>query len=153
MEQEQDANFISRLHGGKLKIIPWPVIESKGFYKLFSTLKKLLDLQKTSHTTASEFLLTIKTLMAKLKVYSPTPCRDIFHLKSSGRQMTGERCLVCILSLFPGLYSFSRIENMAEHRTSNLSALLPIALATGYSEVEPGIEPLKVILSAIKINR
>ncbi|KAF8490267.1 hypothetical protein F5888DRAFT_1595381, partial [Russula emetica] len=32
---------------------------------------------------------------------------------------------------------------MTEHRTSNLSALLPIALATGYSEVEPGIEPLK----------
>jgi hypothetical protein len=81
VEQEQDANFISRLHGGKLKIIPWPVIESKGFYKLFSTLKKLLDLQKTSHTTASEFLLTIKTLMAKLKVYSAPPCRDIFSLK------------------------------------------------------------------------
>jgi hypothetical protein len=43
------------------------VIESKGFYKLFSTLKKLLDMQKTSHTTAGEFLHTIKTLMAKLK--------------------------------------------------------------------------------------
>ena len=76
VEQEQDANFISRLHGGKLKIIPWPVIESKGFYKLFSTLKKLLDLQKTSHTTASEFLHTIKTLMAKLKVYSCTFPQD-----------------------------------------------------------------------------
>jgi hypothetical protein len=68
VEQEQGANFISRLHGGKLEIIPWPVIESKEFYKLFSALKKRLDLQKTSHMTAGEFLHTIKTLMAKLKV-------------------------------------------------------------------------------------
>ncbi len=75
VEQEQDANFISRLHGGKLKIIPWPVIESKGFYKLFSSLKRLLDLQKTSHTTANEFLRTIKTLMAKLKAYTFPTCR------------------------------------------------------------------------------
>jgi len=71
VEREQDANFISRLHGGKLEIIPWPVIESKEFYKLFSTLKKRLDLQKTSHVTAGEFLHTIKTLMAKLKVFFP----------------------------------------------------------------------------------
>jgi hypothetical protein len=69
VEQEQDANFISRLHGGKLDIIPWPVIESKEFYKLFTTLKKRLDLQKVSHPTAREFLHTIKTLMAKIKVY------------------------------------------------------------------------------------
>ena len=68
VQQEQRANFISRLHRGKLDIIPWPVIESKEFYKLFSTLKKRLDSQKTSHTTAGEFLYTIKTLMAKLKV-------------------------------------------------------------------------------------
>jgi hypothetical protein len=67
VQQEQDANFISRLHGGKLDIIPWPVIESKEFYKLFSTLKKRLDQQKFSHPTAGEFLHTIKTLMAKLK--------------------------------------------------------------------------------------
>ena len=68
VQQEQRANFISRLHRGKLDIIPWPVIESKEFYKLFSTLKKRLDSQKTSHATAGEFLHTIKTLMAKLKV-------------------------------------------------------------------------------------
>lgn len=68
VQQEQDANFISRLHGGKLDIIPWPVIASKEFYKVFGTLKKRLDLQKTSHPTAGEFLHTIKTLMAKLKV-------------------------------------------------------------------------------------
>jgi hypothetical protein len=70
VQQEQRANFISRLHRGKLDIIPWPVIESKEFYKLFSTLKKRLDSQKVSHPTAGEFLHTIKTLMAKLKVRS-----------------------------------------------------------------------------------
>jgi hypothetical protein len=68
VKQEQDANFISRLHRGKLDIIPWPVIESKEFYKLFATLKRQLDQQKISHPTAGEFLHTIKTLMAKIKV-------------------------------------------------------------------------------------
>ncbi|KAH9984573.1 hypothetical protein BJV77DRAFT_1062131 [Russula vinacea] len=51
----------------KLQIIPWPVIESKEFYKLFSALKRKLDQQATSHHTAGEFLHTLKTLMAKLK--------------------------------------------------------------------------------------
>ena len=75
MEQEQDANFISRLHGGKLDIIPWPVIESKEFYKSFTTLKRRLDLQKVSHPTAGEFLHRIKTLMAKLKVRHSLCCQ------------------------------------------------------------------------------
>ena len=68
VQQEQDDNFISRLHGGKLDIMPWPVIESREFYKLFETLKVRLDQQRLSHSTAGEFLHTIKTLMAKLKV-------------------------------------------------------------------------------------
>ena len=33
---------------------------------------------------------------------------------------------------------------MAEHRAKSLSALLQIALATGFSEVDPEHEPLKV---------
>jgi len=36
---------------------------------LFSALKKRLDLQNISHMTAGEFLHTIKTMMAKLKVF------------------------------------------------------------------------------------
>ncbi|KAF8270133.1 hypothetical protein EI94DRAFT_1572289 [Lactarius quietus] len=67
VQDEQDANFITRLHAGKLQIIPWPVIGTREFYKLFSALKKKLDQQRTSHKTAGEFLLTLKTLMAKLK--------------------------------------------------------------------------------------
>ncbi|KAF8267057.1 hypothetical protein EI94DRAFT_1731643 [Lactarius quietus] len=109
VQEEQDANFISRLHGGKLDIIPWPVIESRSFYKLFATLKKRLDLQKISHPTAGEFLYTIKTLMAKLKA------NDWGSLSHT----------------------------MAEHRAKSLTALLPIALATGYTEIEPELEPLK----------
>lgn len=109
VEQEQDANFISRLHGGKLDIIPWPVIESKEFYKSFTTLKRRLDLQKVSHPTAGEFLHTIKTLMAKLKA------NDWGALS----------------------------QTMAEHRAKSLSSLLQIALATGFSEIDPELEPLK----------
>ena len=68
VESEQDSNFISRLHQGNLNIIPWPVIESEGFYQLFRRVKKALDQQPVSHRTAGEFWLTLKTLMAKLKV-------------------------------------------------------------------------------------
>ena len=68
VQDEQDANFISRLHGGKLDIIPWPVIESRQFYALFPTLKRRLYAQRVTHHTAGEFLHTLKILMAKLKV-------------------------------------------------------------------------------------
>jgi hypothetical protein len=71
VQDEQDANFITRLHGGKLQIIPWPVIGSEDFYTLFFELKKKLH-QQSSHRIAGEFLHTLKTLMAKLKVCSPT---------------------------------------------------------------------------------
>ncbi|KZP02990.1 hypothetical protein FIBSPDRAFT_769606, partial [Athelia psychrophila] len=67
VQDEQDANFITKLHAGKLSIIPWPVIESRDFYRLFPTLKKSLDKQIVTHRTAGEFLHTLKTLMAKLK--------------------------------------------------------------------------------------
>ena len=32
---------------------------------------------------------------------------------------------------------------MAEHRAKSLSGLLSFALATGYAEIEPDLEPLK----------
>ena len=35
-------------------------------------------------------------------------------------------------------------DNMTEHRVKLLSALLPFALATGYSQINPVIETLKV---------
>ncbi|KAI6143615.1 hypothetical protein BKA82DRAFT_2416446 [Pisolithus tinctorius] len=67
VQDEQEANFITRLHAGRLNIIPWPVIESKEFYKLFTKLKRCLDQQPVTHPAAGEFLHKMKTLMAKLK--------------------------------------------------------------------------------------
>ena len=68
VQEEQESNFISRLHAGQLNIIPWPVIESKQFYTLFPAIKIQLDKQKFTHGNAGNFLRTMKTLMAKLKV-------------------------------------------------------------------------------------
>jgi len=68
VQDEQDANFITKLHCGKIDIIPWPVINSGQFYTLFQTIQKCLDQQEVTHKTAGEFLQTLKTLMAKLKV-------------------------------------------------------------------------------------
>ncbi|KAF9232513.1 hypothetical protein BU15DRAFT_67382 [Melanogaster broomeanus] len=68
VQDEQEANFISQLHAGKLRIIPWPVIESREFYRLFPAVKGLLDQQVVTHRAAGEFLHMMKTLMAKLKV-------------------------------------------------------------------------------------
>ncbi|KAG8991995.1 hypothetical protein FRB94_012096 [Tulasnella sp. JGI-2019a] len=65
--KEQANNFITNLHAGQLTVIPWNVIESREFYTLFSKLSKQLFKQKTTHASAGEFLMTLKTLMAKLK--------------------------------------------------------------------------------------
>ncbi|KAI6035786.1 hypothetical protein EDC04DRAFT_2604872 [Pisolithus marmoratus] len=67
VQDEQEANFITRLHAGRLNIIPWPVIESNEFYKLFTKVKQCLDQQPVTHPSAGEFLHKMKTLMAKLK--------------------------------------------------------------------------------------
>ncbi|KAG8744092.1 Vacuolar protein sorting-associated protein 13A [Ceratobasidium sp. 414] len=67
VEKEQDQNFISRLHRGRIQIIPWPVINSPGFYTLFRQLRQKLDEQRFTHGTAGAFLHNLKTLMAKIK--------------------------------------------------------------------------------------
>ncbi|KAG8900599.1 hypothetical protein FRB99_005954 [Tulasnella sp. 403] len=64
---EQADNFITVLHDSQLTVIPWNVIQSREFYTLFSKLSKHLFRQKMTHATAGEFLITLKTLMAKLK--------------------------------------------------------------------------------------
>jgi hypothetical protein len=59
--------------------------------------------------------------------------------------MTGERFPVCNNNFLDFHIQLTlSTETMAEHRARSLSALLPIALATGYSEIEPDVEPLKV---------
>ncbi|KIM19859.1 hypothetical protein M408DRAFT_334238 [Serendipita vermifera MAFF 305830] len=67
VQKEKEENFISKLHGGRLDIIPWPVIESSNFYDLFNGLKMRFDDQKITHPHAGAFLGVLKMLMAKLK--------------------------------------------------------------------------------------
>ncbi|KAG9013246.1 hypothetical protein FRB93_000769 [Tulasnella sp. JGI-2019a] len=109
VNQEQADNFITKLHAGQLAVIPWNVIESREFYTLFSKLRKQLFKQKTTHASAGEFLITLKTLMAKLKA------QDWGAMNQS----------------------------LVKHRCGLLLASLRVALATGYAEINPGVEDLK----------
>lgn len=77
VQEEQGSNFITRLYRGRLNIIPWPVIESRQFYMLFSTLKKHLDNQASTHEGGGAFLHKLKMLMAKLKVCVQTYAKKI----------------------------------------------------------------------------
>ncbi|CAE6486977.1 unnamed protein product, partial [Rhizoctonia solani] len=67
VQKEQEQNFISRLHRGKVQIIPWPVINSSSFYMLFNHLRRYLDAQPITHPSGGGFLHNMKTLMAKIK--------------------------------------------------------------------------------------
>jgi hypothetical protein len=148
VQDEQDANFITRLHAGKLQIIPWPVIESREFYKLFAALKRKLDQQPTSHHTAGEFLHTLKTLMAKLKVCLPSCLFFLLFTDWLYSFLTGKRLgshVTCVpRSDICSRLEISALETMAAHRANSLLAILPNALETGLSEVSPEREPLKV---------
>ena len=74
VQHEAGDNFISRLHRGKLAIIPWPVIQSTGFYEHFGALKVRLEKQPVTYKSAGEFLRVLKMFMAKLKVHAHTAC-------------------------------------------------------------------------------
>ncbi|KAF9231472.1 hypothetical protein BU15DRAFT_68308 [Melanogaster broomeanus] len=76
VQDEQGSNFITRLHKGQLGMLPWPVIESREFYKQFSVIKKRLDHQQVTHNAAGEFLHLMKTLMAKLKANDWGACPE-----------------------------------------------------------------------------
>ena len=88
VRDEAGDNFISKLHRGKLAIIPWPVIQSSRFYDLFGSLKSRLDKQPCTHKSAGEFLLVLKMLMAKLKV----------------RNEPRDGSYSCIANEFPGMW-------------------------------------------------
>ncbi|EUC59543.1 cytochrome P450 family protein, putative, partial [Rhizoctonia solani AG-3 Rhs1AP] len=67
VEKEREQNFISRLHRGRIQIIPWPVINSPVFYTLFNSLHQRLDQQPFTYGSGGAFLHNLKTLMAKVK--------------------------------------------------------------------------------------
>ncbi|KAF9531678.1 hypothetical protein CPB83DRAFT_848544 [Crepidotus variabilis] len=102
VQEEQESNFISRLHRGQLKIIPWPVIESKQFYSLMPAIKMQLEKQPATHGNAGNFLQVVKTLMAKLKAND---------WRSLSQSMAGHRAHRLLLMLPNALaYGFSEIE-------------------------------------------
>jgi hypothetical protein len=76
--EEQDGNFISRLHRGDLVIVPWPMMSSPAFYHTFDDIKKLLLGRPVVHSTGGEFLGVLKMLMAQIQVRSV--CRNIINL-------------------------------------------------------------------------
>ena len=122
------------------------MIESKEFYKHFSALKRKLDQQSTSHHRAGEFLHTLKTLMAKLKVFLPFFSIQVGYCKLYLiiRQMIGELFHVRFLVLTLFSPRIKVVETMATHRANALLANLSNALETGFSEVFPERKPLKV---------
>ncbi|ORY29073.1 hypothetical protein BCR33DRAFT_745387 [Rhizoclosmatium globosum] len=65
--KEKNNNFISKLFGQKLEIIPWPVIQDSDFYEEFYYLKDILESQE-GYKDGITFLRILKTLMIKLKV-------------------------------------------------------------------------------------
>ncbi|KAH9029444.1 hypothetical protein EDB85DRAFT_1532154 [Lactarius pseudohatsudake] len=130
VESERDSNFITRLHVGELNIIPWPVIESEEFYQLFRRVKKILDKQPTSHHTAGGFLLTLKTLMAKLKA-------NDWGAMSQTMAIHRADCLLTILpnALETGLSEIYPepvpLKRRIQRRDSCLQVQTPLGLATG----------------------
>jgi hypothetical protein len=58
--------------------------------------------------------------------------------------MTGGHFLVSYTILLFSVELTLSTETMAEHRSQSLSALLPIALSTGFSEINPDHPPLQV---------
>ncbi|PWN95084.1 hypothetical protein FA09DRAFT_291881, partial [Tilletiopsis washingtonensis] len=70
---EQGGNFVSRLFGGKLAIVPWPGLQDPAFYSEFGCLAELLNAAEVSHPPGGAFLRTLKTLMAQIQSFDWTP--------------------------------------------------------------------------------
>ena len=65
--------------------------------------------------------------------------------------MIGELCPVCSLRFSRHTVPHASIsENMATQRANTLLAILPLALETGFSEIDPEPVPLKVGILTIK---
>lgn len=60
--------------------------------------------------------------------------------------------VLCTLIFVLALNPYRIVENMAAHRANTLLSILPNALETGFSEVFPENEPLKVRLDNIEVE-
>ncbi|CAB4409770.1 unnamed protein product [Rhizophagus irregularis] len=66
--EEGGDNFVTRMYGGGLNIIPWPVFNDVAWFKRLSIIKTSLDKQETKYENARTFLQNTKVIMAKLKI-------------------------------------------------------------------------------------
>ncbi|CAB4480240.1 unnamed protein product [Rhizophagus irregularis] len=66
--EEGEDNFITRMYGGGLDIMPWPVFGEIAWFKTLSIINKKLEKQKVKYENAITFLQNIKVIMAKLKI-------------------------------------------------------------------------------------
>ncbi|PKK70959.1 hypothetical protein RhiirC2_443579 [Rhizophagus irregularis] len=66
--EEGGDNFITKMYGGGLNIIAWPVFHDVAWFKKLSNIKNKLDKQETKYENAKTFLQNTKLIMAKLKI-------------------------------------------------------------------------------------
>ncbi|KAG8733017.1 hypothetical protein FRC11_009235 [Ceratobasidium sp. 423] len=64
VDQERGQNFVTRLHRGRIQIVPWPVVNSPAFYNLYDRLHQRLDQEPFTHGSGGAFLRSLKALMA-----------------------------------------------------------------------------------------
>ncbi|PKC68809.1 hypothetical protein RhiirA1_440393 [Rhizophagus irregularis] len=68
VSKEGEDNFITRMYGNGLDIIPWPVFGDTAWFKKLSIFKTTLDKLETKYENARAFLQNTKVIMAKLKI-------------------------------------------------------------------------------------
>ncbi|ORX89069.1 hypothetical protein K493DRAFT_306093 [Basidiobolus meristosporus CBS 931.73] len=68
VSKEGEDNFITKLHGSRLSILPWPIFNDPQFYTTFNSIGQMLSQQKITHNNARQFLQNIKVLMCKMKI-------------------------------------------------------------------------------------
>ncbi|KAG9094853.1 Vacuolar protein sorting-associated protein 13A [Ceratobasidium sp. 370] len=143
--EERDQNFISKLHRGRIQIIPWPVINSHGFYSIFYDLSHCLNNQPITHPSGGIFLHRLKTLMAKIKA-SDWGSLDQNLAAHRAQQLRGRLPLALRFGRAEqGLEAMGPLKNLDtdEDLSSNDSGIeffVPSLTIEGAKESEPAIE-------------
>ncbi|RHZ89868.1 hypothetical protein Glove_9g264 [Diversispora epigaea] len=68
VEKEEENNFITKLFGNDLTIVPYPVFNGSDFYTDLDYFKERMDSKKSRYKNAGMFIEKIKVIMTKLQV-------------------------------------------------------------------------------------
>ncbi|GES77125.1 hypothetical protein GLOIN_2v1781565 [Rhizophagus clarus] len=68
LAEKGENNFITRMYGGKVEILPWPIFNDIAWFESLSKIKTNLDKQESKYENAITFLQNTKTIMAKLEI-------------------------------------------------------------------------------------